>query len=548
VSSQTSSTPTAPDSLQAPFVRKATGMVRELALWDIIAYNAAIATPIGVALSLSLFFAYGAFPGANLVVALLLALVGIFFTYVMFGLLSAAMPRVGGDYTYLSRILHPAVALASNVTFVAALVLSIGWIAAIAVRQAFAPALAQIGTISGNGWWITAGETISRNGWTFLLGSLMVIGCGALAALGTKLAGRIMTVLYLMSFLGAVLTVIVLLVTSHDSFVNHLNSFAEPITGTNDTYNATIAAGREAGLVYPSESGYSFENTLGAVFIAYGLTFSAYSSVYLAGEMKGAGRRARQFQGIFIGGYGNAIMLILSVLVLTSTLGYNFFAAASTGNLGIPIAPYANFFVGIVVGNTAFATLLALLFICAILPWMYANAAILYRAPFAWAFDGLVPRRLTKVHDRTHTPVFAIATTTALSVAVCAWSSFTLSFLTVFSYLVLFAFFTIALVGVAAVLMPSRLPEVYRGSPADWRIAGVPVLPVVGAVAIVWNVAMMGLAVKFHSNIGIPHIRNAIMVLGGTVLAGVLFYYVARAVQRSRGVDIDLAYRAIPPE
>ena len=139
MSSQTSSTPTAPDSLQAPFVRKATGMVRELALWDIITYNAAIATPIGVALSLSLFFAYGAFPGANLVVALLVALVGIFFIYVMFALLSTAMPRVGGDYTYLSRILHPAVALASNVTFVAALVLSIGWIAAIAVRQAIAP-------------------------------------------------------------------------------------------------------------------------------------------------------------------------------------------------------------------------------------------------------------------------------------------------------------------------------------------------------------------------------------------------------------------------
>lgn len=548
MSSQTSSTPTAPDSLQAPFVRKATGMVRELALWDIITYNAAIATPIGVALSLSLFFAYGAFPGANLVVALLVALVGIFFTYVMFALLSTAMPRVGGDYTYLSRILHPAVALASNVTFVAALVLSIGWIAAIAVRQAIAPALAQIGAISGNGWWITAGETISRNGWTFLLGSLMVIGCGALAALGTKLAGRIMTILYLLSFLGAVITIIVLVVTSHDSFVNHLNQFSEPITGTNDTYNATIAAGREAGLVYPSESGYSFENTLGAVFVAYGLTFSAYSSVYLAGEMKGAGRRSRQFQGIFIGGYGNAIMLIVSVLVLTHTLGYNFFAAASTGNLGIPVAPYANFFVGIVVGNTAFAALLALLFICAILPWMYANAAILYRAPFAWAFDGLVPRKVTKVDERTHTPIVAIAITTALAVVVCAWSSFTLSFLTVFSYLVLFAFFTIALVGVAAIVMPRRLPDVYRGSPADWRVAGVPVLPVVGAFAVVWNVGMMALAVNFHSNIGIPHIRNAIMVLGGTVVAGVLFYYVARAVQRSRGVDIDLAYRAIPPE
>jgi APA family basic amino acid/polyamine antiporter len=549
VTSETSSPSAAtPGSLHAPFTRRATGLVRELGLWDIITYNAAISTPIGVALSLSLFFAYGAFPGANLVVALLLALVGVFFTYVMFALLSAAMPRVGGDYTYISRILNPAVALASNVTFVAALVLAIGWIAAIAVRQAIAPALAQIGLISGNAWWIHAGETISKNGWTFVLGSLMVIGCGVIGALGTKLAGRTMTILYLMSFGGALLTIIVLAVTSHESFVNHLNSFAKPITHSNDTYNATIAAGQKAGIVYPDHSGYSFKNTIGAVFVAYGLTFSAYSSVYIAGEMKGAGRRERQLKGIFIGGYGQAIFLILSVLVLTHTLGYDFFAAASTGNLAIPVAPYANLFVGIVVGNTGFAALLAVLFVFAILPWMYANAAILYRAPFAWAFDGLVPRRLTAVNERTHTPVFAIAVTTALSVAVCAWSSFTLSFLTVFSYLVLFAFVTIALVGVAAVMMPSRLPEVYKGSAADWRVAGLPVLQVVGVVAIVWNVGMMALAIKFHANIGIPHIRNAIEVLGGTIVAGVLFYYVARAVQRSRGVDIDLAYRAIPPE
>jgi basic amino acid/polyamine antiporter, APA family len=118
----------------------------------------------------------------------------------------------------------------------------------------------------------------------------------------------------------------------------------------------------------------------------------------------------------------------------------------------------------------------------------------------------------------------------------------------VFSYLVLFAYFTIVLCGIAAFLMPSRLPDVYRGSQADWRVAGLPMLQVMAVGAIVWNLAMMGLAVKYHANIGIPHIINAILVLGGTVVAGIVFYYVARAVQRSRGVDIDLAYRAIPPE
>ncbi|HEY1515907.1 MAG TPA: hypothetical protein VGF91_05790 [Solirubrobacteraceae bacterium] len=34
----------------------------------------------------------------------------------------------------------------------------------------------------------------------------------------------------------------------------------------------------------------------------------------------------------------------------------------------------------------------------------------------------------------------------------------------------------------------------------------------------------------------------------GTVVAAVIFYYVARAIRRSRGVKLELAYAEIPPE
>jgi hypothetical protein len=36
--------------------------------------------------------------------------------------------------------------------------------------------------------------------------------------------------------------------------------------------------------------------------------------------------------------------------------------------------------------------------------------------------------------------------------------------------------------------------------------------------------------------------------LFGTALAGALYYYVAKALQRRRGVDITLAFKSIPPE
>jgi amino acid transporter len=532
----------------APFVRKATGLVRELPLLDVITYNAACQTPISAALAFSLFFAFAAFPGANLVVSLLVALVLVSFTYVTWALLSAAMPRIGGDYAYISRIIHPALALASNLCYLLGALLATAWIGTIAVRTAAAPAMVIVGRLSGNDWWVHAATTISRNGWTFALSSLLVIASGVIAIFGTKFAGRVFTWFYLISLGGAIVTLFILLFTSHGSFVRHINSFSLPFTHTKDTYGSTIAAGSKAGLVYPSVSGYSFKQTLGAVFVTYGLTVSAYVSTYLAGEMKGAGRRSRQLTGIFTSGIGQGVLLLVCVIVFLHTTGYNFFVAANNGAYGVPVTPYANFFAGVVAGSSVLAGLLGLAFLLCIPPWIYTNAAIVYRGPFAWSFDGLVPRRFASVNPRTHTPVTAIAVVTVLCVAACAWASFSTSFLTLFSYLVLFGYFTITIVGLAAVVMSRRLPDLYKNSPADWRIGGIPVLPVVGAITVVINVFMIVLGLWFHTSIGLPHVITPILVLSGTALAGVLFYYVAKAVQAQRGVDIALAYKTIPPE
>ena len=36
--------------------------------------------------------------------------------------------------------------------------------------------------------------------------------------------------------------------------------------------------------------------------------------------------------------------------------------------------------------------------------------------------------------------------------------------------------------------------------------------------------------------------------IGGLVVIGLLIYYVAKAVRRSEGVDVDLVYRELPPD
>jgi APA family basic amino acid/polyamine antiporter len=532
----------------APITRKATGLVRELSLLDMITYNASIATPLGAAVAFSLFYVFAAFPGANLVIAFIVGLIGIFFTVVTFALLSTAMPRIGGDYAYVSRIVHPSAGLASNLCYLIAATMGAAFVATVGVRLLIAPTLAIVGTIGGYSSWVSASTTIAGNGWTFVIGSLVIIACGAVAVFGTKLAGRITTIMYLIALAGSLVTLLILLFTSRESFVSNLNSFSQPFTHVKDTYQATITAGQKAGLVYPDVAGYSTKSTIGAIFVTYGLTVSAYAGIYLAGEMKGAGVRRRQLSAVLVSGYGQGLLLLISAIAFLHTMGTDFVIAASNGAFPVPVAPYALFFVGVVTGSTVVGALLGAALICCIPPWLYTNAAIAYRVPFAWAFDGLSPTKFTEVNERTHTPVIAIAIVTVLCVVADAWASFSTSFITYFTYLVLLGYFTIIMVGIAGLLMPWRLPAVYNGSQGDWRVAGIPVLPVCGGITVIWNIFVIGLAIYFHDSIGLPNPWTPIWVLTGIALAGVAYYYVARAIQRGRGVNVDLAFKTIPPE
>jgi len=544
-------TPSAPRPAKpagvTPFARNATGLVRELPLLDMLTYNASAATPLAAVMALSLFSVLVAFPGANLLVTLPLALVGGLFLWVTYSLMSASMPRIGGDYLFVSRVIHPAVGLASNACAVCAGLTGAGFVAYAGVKLALAPTLQMIGVLSGNSWWLHTATTVLEKGWTFAIGAVAVIATGVLAAIGTRFAGRIMTILYAIAFVGGIVVILIALFTSRSNFTSHLNSFSRSFTHMSDTYNGTIRAGAKAGLRYPSVAGYSSANTIGAIVLVYGFSSAYQWGVYMSGEMKGAGRRSRQLTSMVGAALSQGVLLLLAILILTHTVGYNFLTASAGGSYAVPVAAYPNFFVGVIAGKVL-AGLLGLSLLCAFLPWLYANSSMTYRAPFAWAFDGLISRRFTTVSERHHTPVFAITAMTVVCVGIVAWAAFSSNFLTVIAFSFLWAYVSFALVGLAALLMPSRRREQYRGSGGEWKLGGMPVLPVAGGLTVVWNLFMIYLGLHYHTQVGIAHVSTAVYVIGGTIVVGAVYYFLASAFQRRRGIDISLAFRGIPPE
>ena len=543
-----------PESVARPqpqfYARKATGLVRQVPMLDMIFFNANSTTAFTGALAVGLFVVMPAFPRANILLAIVLGIVGCSFVWMTFALLGAAIPKVGGDYVFNGRILHPILGLASNLAAFTAAWLAAGFWAVSVVKAGIAPAFGIVGVTTGNSWWIDAGNTLASKGWVFAIGVATVAIMTLLSILGTKVVLRAQSIFYLVTCVGGLLGFVILLFMSRGSFVSHLNDFSQPFTHQRDTYHATIDTAVKNGLQLPSrDGGYATGNTLGAIYPIIGAAIMwVWWGVYLAAEMKGGGRRNRQLTAIFGAGLGQGLLVLVGAAIFFKTIGYDFFAAANAGGYGVPVAPYFSFFASIGVNSNLVAILISFAVIFAFPPAVYINLAMCQRAPFAWAWDGLAPQWLTKVDDRYRTPVRSMLVTLIIVIPTVAWAAFSTSFATVFTIFTLVGFVTISISALAAITMAVRRPELYRGSAADWKVLGIPVLPVAGAGALAFSVFMIVQAIRFHTELGVSSLVELLAPPIGVVVVGIVYYVAARAVQRRHGIDLDLAYRTIPPD
>jgi basic amino acid/polyamine antiporter, APA family len=545
------STITSPaDSAGVPiYTRKATGLVRQIGQTDQTVFSAASTSPLGLALVFGL-FSLTLFPRSDPYVALLIALGLGVFVWVTFALLSAAIPRIGGDYTFNSRILAPWIGFAGNLAVFVSTIIASGlwgwWFA----QQGLSPAFSVIGSVTGSTTFTNWGNDLAGGkhwlSFAFAVGALLLISL--LAIRGTRLIVRLMTWMFLIACAGFVVSMLILLLKSHSSIVAAINH-----AGGAGSYTKTVAAAGKAGLAGP----FSGTSTLGAIYSFIGVTMFVWWSTYMSAEFRGANQRRRQLTAMVGAGLGQGLLLFVGMAIFLAAVGRVFFAGALSGAFTagpVGSAGYA-YFAAIASGSNFVAVILAIVFIGWLLPGLYINLAMAQRALLVWSFDGLLSPRASKVNDRTHTPVIAITISLVLAIAAAAWVSFSPNFFRAFAIMQLYAYIPIVLVGIAAVLMPSRRPDLFKGSPADWRPGGIPVLQVCGGLSALVGVFAIYLVIRFHTNLsltndpgGFPYFTltwlSPLIVMG----IGGIWYYIARSVRRSQGVDLDLAYKQIPPD
>ena len=179
--------------------------------------------------------------------------------------------------------------------------------------------------------------------------------------------------------------------------------------------------------------------------------------------------------------------------------------------------------------------------------WLPQTLLLVSRNMFAWSFDRVMPDApLLRRLRGSSSPLWAIGVMLVLGIASTAIYSFTTWFSSLSALLGLsLPLLVTAVGGDPAAVPPPRTggelalqPPCRRASPccrssARWRFLGF-----AAAVAVLlWD---PGSGASLSQNPGKLELAVAVYIVG------IVIWYVARAVRRTQGIDIDLSYRELP--
>lgn len=521
------------------YTRQATGLVREMSVSDMFIITVVYISVIFGLITLSII--PFAFPGANIQGSVLISALFALFPVLLYAFFAAAMPRTGGDFLYVGRVLHPALGFMANwnmtLWVVAFQAIQGGWV----VGTGFSGLFYALGLSAHNQTLVNWGADL-QHAWPRFIGSMIVLALiGFVLSRGYRALMRTTIVLFVLMLVGlAVAIVVSFLTTSSD--LN--NAFVKAGTST----NKLLSAAQQSG--FPAHAPLSLVATLSALPLMWAVIGFSQVPAYAAGEMRSPRRNA-------LVSMTTSVVFCAIVFALTAFAITRFAPANLIGSFEdlyqnaskawpYPVEPTVYFYPTITHG-AVIATFIWSAFLLGGFLTIPASLLVVTRNVFAWSFDRVLPTSLSDVDSKYHAPQKSILAVVIL-VAVCSAififgpASFTL-----------FAFsgsagqmLTFMLVAVAGIVFAYRRPDLHDSSPYHRRIAGVSVFTWLGVISLAMFVCyfyllMTNAALGANKAVGIWAIV-AIMVSGG------IAYAISYVVNKRRGLDLLLGQRELPPE
>jgi basic amino acid/polyamine antiporter, APA family len=529
------------------FLRKATGLVRGWNVRDSMIY-ACLATNF-VTLGIYEFtFAGPAFPKGQMLTSVLISAILVSFLVVAYSGLIVTIPRAGGDYVWQTRI------LGSGLGFVMA---ATGWwfilwlwapiYGNILSVQLFEPLWATLKWTwpGGGAAWFGTSTGI------FIVTLITVALAGVLVSVGMAGYAKIQRWCFIGGMVGFAVVVVLLLVSSHSSFVSSFNLETHKLFGLNNAYAATQTAATKAGYAAPSLGFGPLGPTMLLVPAMMFFILWPNWGATLYGEIRGASDFRRVFTGMFAGLWITVLLTVIFFLLMAKTVGWGFYQDANAAfyNLKsvLPIWPYPFLFAGWLVHNTAFQVILILVLSLWFFGWVGTLFLSSTRVIFAAAFDRVLPDRAAEVSEKRKVPLYSLILMLLPAVGLAAIYAYSTTFRDYTLDATLVIAVTYLFSAIAVVILPWRKPDLWRASPASRiKIAGIPVVPAAGVVTIAFLVFDL-VEWLTNSNYFVNN-KSSLIYMGCMYVLGIVIYVVARLVRARQGIDLGLINKEIPVE
>jgi amino acid transporter len=515
------------------FTRASSGLVRQVRTDDVMFYGW---QQIALGYIIFIVAAWQFYPGASMELATLIATVAGLFIAGCYALLSMVYPRSGGDYVFMSRILHPVAGIALSMSLVFWQLFYTGVNGAFLAKFGIAPMLSSLGVQEHSAGLINAGNFFAGK-WGLFIGGLFVIG--VFSFVQYRGAG----VYFKIQRWASYVTVVSLLVT----FVT-LALAATGVLDFHHNFDAAAGAGAYDNVIKAAgDTSHPFSLTQTAFYAAwpaFSLWF-AVLSVSFGGEVKDGQRSQLRGMTLAIVTMGVAMMLLM--FLYRMAFGSAFMLASTEvppDQFPLNAAPYVNLYTGIAGGNPIL-TVVNSLWVLSLLFFVGASSLIVStRSMLAWSLDGMAPRWFSSVSAKFHSPTWALALSAAIALIWNCLYSFTDSILVLGGFLgQCIPFMGVCL---AAVIFPFRRKRDFESSSIAYRWGKVPVISVIGVIAFVC-VAFVFYRLLVDANYGANNHLSEVMTIAVTVFA--LIWYAAFRIYRARqGADIKGQFSEIPVE
>jgi amino acid transporter len=526
------------------FVRNATGLVRELGLRQAFVINMSVLNPaVGL---VTIAVALAVFPGTDMTWPFIIAAVLVLFLALSYAQLVSSMPRTGGDFVFISRLIHPAVGAMAGGALLLTFMLTGGVNTAIFSQQYLPFGFQALGSAFKSSGLTSIATDLTTKNTSFIVSLVLIVLLLALGLRSTKLLNRLMFWCIAIATVGYLVVVIEFLIHGRSDFVSAFNHYS----GHPGAYAGIISTAQKLGAPSKVLTSAVIAAIPYAALSYWGFTWSVYPS----GEVKRPMRTTKISTLLALA--AGIVMYLAGWLALKHVAGLPFLQSAnwlSANNSAayghLTAAPTTITFYALLLSTDPVTKILmAVAFPAATVAIIAAYILVLSRIAFALSFDRLLPTFMSDVTASRHVPRNSYLLSALGFAAFVALAIYT-SFLSVFRDLTLLGAVGFALVSLAATVLPYVKPDLYEGSPRAFRGTwlGLPPITVIGGISTIVNVWMAYIVLtkpQITGGYSIGSIVTLIIVFGW----GLVAYVIALLWTRKRGLGFGLATRTLPPE